>query len=377
MTDPATKPVIAITMGDPCGVGPEIIVKALHSPEIGQICVPFVIGDRLAMERALSICNSHLKIHEIARPEDALTAREGTVPLLALSRLAADDIQFGRPAAAAGDAVFRYICTAAQLCLDDRIAAMTTAPISKEAMHRAGHDYPGHTELLAELCGTDDYVMMLAGDLLRVSLVTIHEALADVPGLVTYEKVLKTIRVTEEGVRRLTGIPRPRLAVLALNPHCGEGGMFGNEERDIITPAIEAARAAGIDAIGPLSADTLFHFILKNYEESNLAAEAGGEEGATQTYMPIRRGAPDAANELVRRKSAPSLYDGVVAMYHDQGLIPLKMVHFDDGVNITLGLPIIRTSVDHGTAYDLAGTGKASEKSLFAAIRMAVGMAMR
>jgi 4-hydroxythreonine-4-phosphate dehydrogenase len=200
-------------------------------------------------------------------------------------------------------------------------------------MNRAGHDYPGHTELLAELCGTDDFVMMLAGDVLRVSLVTIHEALADIPRLVTFEQVLKTIRITAAGVACLTGKANPCLAVLALNPHCGEGGMFGNEEQTVIGPAIVAAQAEGINALGPLSADTLFHF---------------AQQGA---------------------------YDGVVAMYHDQGLIPLKMLHFDDGVNITLGLPIIRTSVDHGTAYDLAGTGRASEKSMLAAIRMAVGMA--
>ena len=329
------KPLIAITMGDPCGVGPEIIVKAFQSPETAHICVLFVIGDRLAMERALAVCGSHLKIHEITQPEDGLTAPDGVIPLLALSRLSEEDLAYGKPTAASGDAVYRYICVAARLCLEGRAAAMATAPISKEVMHRAGHDYPGHTELLAELCGTSDFVMMLAGDVLRVALVTIHEALRDVPGLISRERVLTTIRVTAAGVRRLTGIERPRLAVLALNPHCGEGGMFGNEEQEIIGPAVAAARAEGIDARGPLSADTLFHFAQK------------GE------------------------------YDGVVAMYHDQGLIPLKMLHFDDGVNITLGLPIIRTSVDHGTAYDLAGTGKASERSMLAAIRMAADMAAR
>ncbi len=329
------KPLIAITMGDPCGVGPEIIVKAAQSPETANICVPFVIGDRLAMERAIGVCGSHLKIQEITQPEDTLATPEETIPLLALSQLSETDLAYGRPTAAAGDAVYRYICAAARLCLDGRIAAMATAPISKEAMHRAGHDYPGHTELLAELCGTSDFVMMLAGDVLRVSLVTIHEALRAVPGLISRERVLTTIRVTAAGVRRLTGIERPRLAVLALNPHCGEGGMFGNEERSIIGPAVATARAEGIDATGPLSADTLFHF---------------AQKGA---------------------------YDGVVAMYHDQGLIPLKMLHFDDGVNITLGLPIIRTSVDHGTAYDLAGSGKASEQSMLAAIRMAADMAAR
>jgi 4-hydroxythreonine-4-phosphate dehydrogenase len=334
MSDSTIKPLIGITMGDPCGVGPEIIIKALHSPQAAGSCIPLVIGDRSAMERALSVCNSPRAIHGISQPEDALTAPEGTIPLLALSHLRETDLVYGHPTSAAGDAVFSYIQTATRLCLDGRLAAMVTAPISKEAMNRAGHHYPGHTELLAELCGTDRYVMMLAGDLLRVSLVTIHGALRDVPGLISFEKVLTTIRVTETGVRQLTGIDRPRLAVLSLNPHCGEGGMFGDEERTIIAPAIEAAQRAGIDARGPLSADTLFHF--------------------------ARQGQ----------------YDGVVAMYHDQGLIPLKLLHFDDGVNITLGLPIIRTSVDHGTAYDLAGTGRASAGSMLAAMGMAVKMAL-
>lgn len=325
-------PLIAITMGDPCGVGPEIIVKALaHGERVGN-CVPVVLGDPGALCRALTVCGSHLGVVEIDTPEQARQIGAGQIPLLPLSRLGEADLRYGQPTAATGDAVFRCICTAARFCLDGRVAAMATAPISKEAMNRAGHDYPGHTELLAELCRTDDFVMMLAGDVLRVSLVTIHEALADIPRLITLERVVKTIRITARGVARLTGRANPRLAVLALNPHCGEGGMFGDEERTVIGPAIAAAQLEGIDAIGPLSADTLFHF---------------AQQGT---------------------------YDGVVAMYHDQGLIPLKMLHFDDGVNITLGLPIIRTSVDHGTAYDLAGTGRASEKSLLAAVRMAVQM---
>jgi len=327
------KPLIAITMGDPCGCGPEIIVKALQHPDVAGLCRPFVIGDRAALERAVAVCGSALAVRPITSLDDVPAASHGSIPLLELSRLPEEDLVYGHPTAVSGDAVYRYICSAARLCLDGRVAAMVTAPISKEAMNRGGHDYPGHTELLAELCGTDDFVMMLAGNVLRVSLVTIHEALVDVPRLVTREQVLKTIRVTNDGVARLTGKPRPRLAVLALNPHCGEGGMFGGEEAAAIIPAIEQARSEGIDAVGPLSADTLFHFA------------AGGA------------------------------YDGVVAMYHDQGLIPLKMLHFDDGVNITLGLPIIRTSVDHGTAYDLAGTGRASERSLLAALRMAVQMA--
>ena len=209
---------------------------------------------------------------------------------------------------------------------------MVTAPISKEALNRAGHHYPGHTELLAELAGTERVVMMLAGSRLRVTLVTIHEGLADVPGLVTFERVLETIRITHRDVDRYFR-RHPRLAVLALNPHCGEGGMFGDEEARVIGPAVDAARREGIDAVGPLSADTLFHFAVQGK------------------------------------------YDAVVCMYHDQGLIPLKLLHFDDGVNVTLGLPIIRTSVDHGTAYDLAGTGRASAESMKAAIMMAAAMA--
>jgi 4-hydroxythreonine-4-phosphate dehydrogenase len=320
-------------MGDPCGVGPEIIVKALQSQPMLQLSSLFVIGDAAAMERSIRVCGSKLKIQEINSPEDARSVDKAHIPLLALSNLSIEDLAYGLPTAAAGDAAFQYICSAARFCLDGRISAMVTAPINKEAMHRAGHDYPGHTELLAELGGVENYVMMLAGDILRVSLVTIHEALADVPALVTTEKVLNTIRLTAEGVKLLTGKIDPKLAVLALNPHCGEGEMFGTDEKRAIIPAIEAARLEQINAVGPLSADTLFHF-----------AQQG-------------------------------IYDGVVAMYHDQGLIPLKMLHFDDGVNVTLGLPFIRTSVDHGTAYDLAGSGKASEKSLLAAIKMAVKMA--
>jgi 4-hydroxythreonine-4-phosphate dehydrogenase len=326
------RPIIAITMGDPCGIGPEIIIKALQSPDVTAVCSPLVIGDRLALKRAIAVCNSTLKIHTVATTEEARTVPDGSIPVRELSHLTEDDIRYGTPSIAAGDAVYHYICHAAHLCRAGQVSAMVTAPISKEAMHRAGHDYPGHTELLAELCGSEKFVMMLAGDVLRVSLVTIHEALHDVPRLVTYEQVLNTIRITSQGVGRLTGKTSPKLAVLALNPHCGEAGKFGRQETEIIEPAIMAARMEGINAEGPLAADTLFYVAQK------------GE------------------------------YDGVVAMYHDQGLIPLKMLHFDDAVNITLGLPIIRTSVDHGTAYNLAGKGLASEKSLLAAIRMAAGM---
>lgn len=321
-------------MGDPAGIGPEIIIKALADPEIYEICRPVVVGDAGAMARALRITGLPCRLVEVGPDSLSAPGRCGEIKLIPVTALSEADMQFGKPTAAAGDAVYRYIVEAAKLCTDRNAAAMATAPINKEAMNRAGHNYPGHTELLAELAGASDYVMMLAGDRLRVTLVTIHEALRDVPSLLTKDRVLATIRTTHRDVDRYFK-KCPRLAVLSLNPHCGEGGMFGDEEETIIAPAIAAARREGIDAAGPLSADTLFHFAVN------------GE------------------------------YDAVVCMYHDQGLIPLKLLHFDDGVNVTLGLPIIRTSVDHGTAYNLAGTGTASERSMAAAVKMATAMARR
>lgn len=331
----ATLPLLAITMGDPAGIGPEIIVTALTDPSVRNLCVPLVLGDRLAMQRALQTCNSRLTLVSVTSPSEAINLPVNNIPLLELSNLQADDMRYGAPSEQAGDAVYRYIRRAAELCLTGQVHAMATAPISKEAMHRAGHHYPGHTELLAELCRCDDFVMMLAGDVLRVALVTIHEALVNVPQLITTARVLKTLRVTAAGVAPLCRNAAPRMAVLALNPHCGEGGMFGTEEVGAIIPAIATARAEGLDVHGPFSADTFFHFAVQE----------------------------------------PPPYDAVVAMYHDQGLIPLKMRHFDDGINITLGLPIIRTSVDHGTAYNLAGSGTASAISMLAAIRTAAQLA--
>jgi 4-hydroxythreonine-4-phosphate dehydrogenase len=325
------KPLIAVTMGDPAGVGPEIIARALAKPEIRELCRPLVLGDRAVMERALAITAVPLRLEITAESPLPREFSDGVIYLRCLSSLAGADMKFGSPSQAAGDAVFRYVKEAVRLCLTGETAAMTTAPINKEALNRAGHKYPGHTELLAELTGAGEFVMMLAGEKLRVTLVTIHEALAAVPSLVTFDKVLATIRTTHRDLDRYFR-KNPRLAVLALNPHCGEGGLFGDEEERIIKPAVDTARKEGIDAVGPISADTLFHFAVR------------GD------------------------------YDAVVCMYHDQGLIPLKLLHFDDGVNITLGLPIIRTSVDHGTAYNLAGTGGASEGSMVAAIRTAAQM---
>ncbi|HLO24615.1 MAG TPA: 4-hydroxythreonine-4-phosphate dehydrogenase PdxA [Geobacteraceae bacterium] len=320
-------------MGDPTGIGPEIIARALARPDVAAACRVIVLGDEAAMARGIDIAGAPLRMKILTEGLPSVDPESGIMYLRPLSALGADDMQFGRPSQASGDAMYRYVTEAARMCLAGDAAGMATAPISKEALNRAGHHYPGHTELLAELTGTREFVMMLAGDRLRVTLVSIHEALANVPSLVTYDKVLATIRITHRDVHRYFR-KNPRIAVLALNPHCGEAGLFGDEEARVIGPAVEAARCEGIDAVGPLSADTLFHFAVR------------GD------------------------------YDVVVCMYHDQGLIPLKLVHFEDGVNVTLGLPIIRTSVDHGTAYNLAGTGKASDASMAAAVRMAADMAL-
>lgn len=325
------RPIIAVTMGDPTGVGPEIIARALMEPSVQSVCRPLVLGDRRALERGIAVVGGSFRVETVTDlpPQEP---SPGVIYLRELSSLTDADLVYGRPTPATGDAMYRYIVTAAELCLNGKAVAMSTAPISKEALNRGGHRYPGHTELLAELTGTNDFVMMLAGSQLRVALVTIHEAVADLPSLLTHDRVLTSIRVTHRDVDRYFR-KQPRIAVTAFNPHCGEGGLFGDEEERIIRPAIEAARREGINAVGPLSADTLFYFAVR------------GD------------------------------YDAVVCMYHDQGLIPLKLLHFDDGVNVTLGLPIIRTSVDHGTAYDLAGTGRAGHASMVAALIVATEMA--
>jgi 4-hydroxythreonine-4-phosphate dehydrogenase len=326
------KPIIAITMGDPCGIGPEIIVRSLMSSKVSDSCTPLVLGDRKVMERAIALVGSDHELITLSGDELPESAPAGKIYLKELSLLGHSDMVYGSPARESGDAVYRYITHAASLCMNGSVAAMATAPINKAAMNLAAHIYPGHTELLAELTGAKEFVMMLAGERLKVALVTIHEALSEVPRLITFEKVLSTIMTTHRDVVRFF-CRNPRIAVLSLNPHAGEGGMFGDHEARIISPAIQEAQRRGVNATGPHSADTLFHFAVK------------GE------------------------------YDAVVCMYHDQGLIPLKLLHFDDGVNITLGLPIIRTSVDHGTAYDLAGRGIASPESMKAAIKTAARMA--
>ncbi len=324
-------PVIGITMGDPAGIGPEIIVKALGDRDICKFCRPVVFGDFEILSSTVPKVSQDISLHTITSPSEA-EAVTGRIDLLAISDLKAQTELPGKPTIEGGNAMVEYIVRAADMCMKGLLGAMVTCPISKVLMHRAGYSYDGHTQLIAHLTDTDGYVMMLAGKKLRVTLVTIHCALKDVPTILNTEKVYKTIIITAEALRIDFGIENPYLAVAALNPHAGEAGLFGSEEEEIISPAVSRARENGLNVVGPFSADTLFY------------------------------------------KAASGQFDAVVAMYHDQGLIPLKLLHFSDAVNVTLGLPIIRTSVDHGTAYDIAGTWKADDSSLKAAIEMAARM---
>lgn len=330
------KPLL-ITMGDPTGVGPEIIIQAAGKGVFAGLSRPVVVvGDLAIMKRAAQVCGCKVAWQPgspapLASGELVFSGQ--VLPLREISGLDPAQQEYGQPDLCSGRAMADYISWACDRCLAEDAAGMVTAPINKQALQLAGAEFPGHTELLATRCGIGEVVMMLAGERLKVCLVTTHCALRDVPRRLTVDRVLSTIRITATSLRQQFGLVSPRLAVLALNPHAGEGGLFGDEEEQIIVPAIETARNLGIHASGPHSADTLFWF------------------------------------------AAQGRYDAVICMYHDQGLIPLKLLHFDDGVNVTLGLPIVRTSVDHGTAYDLAGSGKASPASLIAAVKMADEMA--
>ena len=329
-----TKPLI-ISMGDPTGVGPEIIIKALLEGAFDALTRPVLVaGDAHVLQRAAGVFDRSVELQHgaIGEPETLLIAGR-QLQVQSISKLATDKLAYGEPGIDCGKAMAAYIDWAAEQCLAGDAAAMVTAPINKAAIRAAGIKFPGHTELLADRCGVERVVMMLAGEKLKVCLVTTHIPLDLVSQQLNRKTILETIRITDFAMRRDFGLKNPRLALLSLNPHAGEGGLFGDEESLLIAPAIADARADGINATGPHSADTLFHF------------------------------------------AAQGDYDAVICMYHDQGLIPLKLLHFDDGVNVTLGLPIIRTSVDHGTAYDIAGTGTASCASLVAALQMAEQMA--
>ncbi|MDX2493738.1 MAG: 4-hydroxythreonine-4-phosphate dehydrogenase PdxA [Desulfuromusa sp.] len=325
---------LLLTMGDPTGIGPELIIKTLLDQSLEQINRPIqVVGDIAILCRAGKIFGCEGTSERLRDGLYSLHFGDKQLIVHSCSELDLTSIHYGQPDMTCGKAMADYVEYAIVRCLDKTAAGIVTCPINKAAINAAGYHFPGHTELLAERCGIEKVVMMLAGEHLKVCLVTTHLPYRDVPAKLSHEEILQTIRITAKALRQQFGIQQPRLAVLALNPHASENGLFGDEEETIITPAIAAAQAEGIAAKGPHSADTLFHFAVK---------------GA---------------------------YDAVICMYHDQGLIPLKLLHFDDAVNVTLGLPIVRTSVDHGTAYDLAGSGTANTASLVAALKMAEHMA--
>lgn len=326
-------PLIAITMGDPAGIGPEIIIKTFGERKIFPRCRPLVIGD----ERILSYTTRRMKatvvIKRITDPEEG-EFKPRIMNLIPLTDLIPEEIPMGIPQRKGGEAVYQYIEKGVKMARAGSVDALVTAPLSKEALNAAGYPFPGHTELLAAMTGAEDQVMMLSGPQLRVALVTTHLSLREVPLALSTERIRRTIMITFQWLKEYFGIKDPKLAVAALNPHAGEGGLFGSEEKEIIMPAIEKCRQEDITVIGPLPPDSLFY------------------------------------------SAVHGKYDAVVSMYHDQGLIPFKLLHFRDGVNITLGLPIIRTSVDHGTGYDIAGQGMADPTSLINAILMASKMAL-
>ena len=330
-----TEPILAITMGDPGGIGPEIIAKALAHADVYERSRPLVIGERRAIEAAVRITGGPLEVRQVDDPaSDDVGAHPGTIDLLDLANIDIERLGRARVCPEVGRAAYEYLERATQLALGGQVGAIVTAPLNKEALSEAGWVGVGHTELLAQFAGVPDknVAMMLASNRLRVVHVSTHVSLRRAIELVTPERIVTTARLAGETARDIVG-REPHIAVAGLNPHAGEHGLFGSEESEHIEPAISQLRSEGWTVSGPVSPDTVF-----------LRAAAGD-------------------------------YDAVIAMYHDQGHIPSKFAGFDDTVNVTLGLPIVRTSVDHGTAYDIAGTGKANEANMLAAIDLAAQMA--
>jgi len=330
----SSRPLVAVTMGDPAGIGPEIVVRAY--PEVLDAARPIVVGDASVLRRAVELLESELSIAVVERVAEA-TVGPDAIPVLDLDNVEA--VEYGVVSETYGAASLEYVERAIDLVTAGTVDAMTTGPINKQSTRLAGSEHAGHTGLLAERTDTDEYSMMLVEDDLRVSHVSTHVPLREACDLVTEENVLATIRVTCDGLQAM-GVEDPKIAVAGLNPHASDDGLLGDEEETEIRPAIERADAAGIDVTGPEPPDTVF--------------------GA----------AVDGA------------YDCVVTMYHDQGHIPIKLLGFSgdgtvSGVNVTVGLPIVRTSVDHGTAFDIAGQGVASETSLVDAVELAAKMARR
>jgi 4-phospho-D-threonate 3-dehydrogenase / 4-phospho-D-erythronate 3-dehydrogenase len=324
-------PVIAVTMGDGAGVGPEVVVGALADPEVARICRPVVIGDAGRLRLAAAIMGVEVEVQPIEAVSEARFTH-GVVHVVDLGLLPRD-LPWGKVSAVAGDAAYHYVRVASELAVRGEVQAICTAPLNKEALHAGGHVFPGHTELLAHLTGTDEVSMMLSSSRVKVIHVTTHIGLIDAVHRIEPGLVERTVRRGHAAVVA-SGVQDPVIGVLGINPHAGENGLFGyGEEEEKIMPAVERLRADGIDARGPLPADTAFFL-------------AGRGD-----------------------------YDLIVAMYHDQGHGPVKILGIDAGVNITVGLPVIRTSVDHGTAFDIAGTGKVEVGSMIESLRQAAELA--
>jgi 4-hydroxythreonine-4-phosphate dehydrogenase len=332
------KPLLGITMGDPGGIGPEICAKALLEDDVYRVCRPLIIGDAGIMTDAVRFSGLTLRVNPIDQPPSG-HYRHGTIDLIDLANLPLDRLKHKRVDAQQGKASFEYITRAIEMALADQIDGTVTGPINKAAINAGGFHYAGHTEIYAALTHSKDYAMMLAEDDFRVVHVSTHVSLREACERVQRDRVLRVIQLTHDALLRL-GIESPRIGVAGLNPHCGEGGMFGTEDETEIAPAVKAAHDEGIHVEGPIPADTVFS------------------------------------------KMRGGMYEAVVVMYHDQGHIPTKLIGFqyDDktrtwgsmaGVNVTLGLPIVRTSVDHGTAFGKAGEGRANPESMVQAIRLA------
>jgi len=325
------KPTIAITMGDAAGVGPEIIAKALSNKEIRERANLLVIGDLRRMQLAIDVVSSPLTVNRIDDPSEA-SGDEGSIDVLDIDCIP-EDLKWGELSAAAGHGAYLFIEKAVELAMAGKVDAICTGPLNKAALHLAGHEYPGHTELLAALAGTEEVSMMLTAPKMRVIHVTTHLGLIDAIAKIDGDRVYRTIKRGND-LLVTSGISRPRIAVCAINPHAGENGLFGHgEEKEKIEPGVERARAEGLDVIGPLPADTLFFL-------------AGRGD-----------------------------FDLVVAQYHDQGHIPVKVLGLKNGVNVTVGLPFVRTSVDHGTAFDIAGKNIVDHEPLLEALRQAADLA--
>jgi 4-hydroxythreonine-4-phosphate dehydrogenase len=323
------RPVLGLTIGDPAGVGPEICVKALSRKEVVEICRPVLYGDEGVLRRAMEVVSTPVELHRIGQ---AAEFRDGVMNVVSLDNMTGA-WEYGRVQAACGKAAFEFIVRAVEDAKAGKIAGVVTGPINKESMNTAGMHYAGMTEVFAELTGTKDYAMMLTGGPLKVIHVSTHLSMREAVERVRKERILQVIRLADAMLRDL-GYARRRIAVAGLNPHSGENGLFGLEEAREVVPAIEAAREEGVDVTGPVPPDTVF------------------------------------------MKAATGSFDIVVAMYHDQGHIPLKLLDFMGGVNVTAGIPVIRTSVDHGTAFDIAGKGTADETSMVKAIELGVQFAL-